>query len=303
MIDNQTKKQALIIEMMARDQTRNHQELKIREFSKSLIGRVFTWYAKLKTNSINTWEQLLTEFRNKFLEEEPSMHIMDRERVKQIQGERLVAFIKRYRDQALLCMDTLLEPQLRASDIIETMKHNGRRFKEASPLEVSAVDGKGGRHPYSRSSNKNTTPLPLPSPDLSKGLRKHLVFRDPDSFNGEFYHNKSLYVEAVVEGMNVRRALVDVGSGLNIIPSYIFLEMRGSTDQIRPTQVRFNAFNGMGIRSRGCINVVLEIGTIKTNNKFHVVDGNPSYHILLGRLWIHLHWCVPSSWHQCIKSN
>ncbi|RYR33157.1 hypothetical protein Ahy_A10g047720 [Arachis hypogaea] len=35
---------------------RNHQELKIKEFSKSLTEKVFTWYAKLKTNSINTWE-------------------------------------------------------------------------------------------------------------------------------------------------------------------------------------------------------------------------------------------------------
>ncbi|XP_025703913.1 uncharacterized protein [Arachis hypogaea] len=129
-----------------------------------------------------------------------------------------------------------------------------------------------------------------------------LVFRDLDSF-GEFYHNKPLYVEAVVEGMKVRRALVDAGSGVNIIPTHIFLEMRGSADQIRPTQVELNAFNGVGVKSRGCVNAVLEVGPIKTNNKFHVVDGSSSYHILLGRPWIHLHRCVPSSWHQCIKSS
>ncbi|RYR10023.1 hypothetical protein Ahy_B05g078477 [Arachis hypogaea] len=33
---------------------KNHQELKIKEFSKSLTGRVFTWYCKLKANNINT---------------------------------------------------------------------------------------------------------------------------------------------------------------------------------------------------------------------------------------------------------
>ncbi|RYQ91924.1 hypothetical protein Ahy_B09g097989 [Arachis hypogaea] len=83
--------------------------------------------------------------------------------------------------------------------------------------------------------------------------------------------------------MKVRRALVDAGSGVPIIPTHIFLEMGGSADQIRPTQVRINAFNGVGVKSKGCVNVVLEIGPIKTNNKFHVVDGNSSYHILLGR--------------------
>ncbi|KAL4330640.1 hypothetical protein AHAS_Ahas13G0420300 [Arachis hypogaea] len=284
---------------------RNHQELKIKEFSKSLTGRVFTWYCKLKASSINTWEQLVTEFCNKFLEEEPSMHIMDLGRVKQRQGEGLVTFVKRYRDQALLCIDTLPEPQLvygcirnmedgsqiylsmsnintffellkRASDITEAMKRNGRRYKEVSPLEevmlTEIVDEAEEMVTMEESLDEDT---------LTRGLLK----------------------SRVVEGMKVRRALVDAGSGVNIIPTHIFLEMGGSTDQIRPTQVGLNAFNGVGVKSRGYVNAVLEVGPIKTNNKFHVVDGSSSYHILLGRPWIHLHRCVPSSWHQCIKSS
>ncbi|RYR13135.1 hypothetical protein Ahy_B04g070286 [Arachis hypogaea] len=170
---------------------RNHQELKIKEFSKLLTGRAFTGYCKLKANSINTWEQLVTKFCNKFLEEEPSMHIMDLGRVKQRQGEGLVAFIKRYRYQALLCIDTLPEPQLvyrcirnvedrsqiylsmsnintfsellkRASDITEAMKCNGRRSKEVFPLEVCATDGRGRRSSYSRGAKRNSPPPPLP---------------------------------------------------------------------------------------------------------------------------------------------
>ena len=35
---------------------------------------------------------------------------------------------------------------------------------------------------------------------------------------------------------------------------------------------------------------------------FHVMDvSHMSWHMLLGRPWIHYHRCVPSSWHQCIK--
>ncbi|RYR66978.1 hypothetical protein Ahy_A03g013189 [Arachis hypogaea] len=170
---------------------RNHQELKIKEFSKSLTGRAFTWYCKLKASSFNTWQQLVMEFCNKFLEEEPSMHIMDLGRVKQRQGEGLVAFVKRYRDQDLLCIDTLPEPQLvygcirnvedgsqnylsmsnintfsellkRASDITEAMKCNGRRYKEVFPLEVCAADGRGRRSSYSKGVKKNSPPPPLP---------------------------------------------------------------------------------------------------------------------------------------------
>ena len=36
---------------------------------------------------------------------------------------------------------------------------------------------------------------------------------------------------------------------------------------------------------------------------FHVMDvSHMSWHMLLGRPWIHDHRCVPSSWHQCIKA-
>ncbi|XP_016167871.1 uncharacterized protein LOC107610323 [Arachis ipaensis] len=142
---------------------------------------------------------------------------------------------------------------------------------------------------------KNFGGVNAPLTRLAKSHANALVFWNSDSFNREFYHNKPLYVEAVVEGMKVRRALVDAGSGVNIIPTHIFLEMGGFADQIRPIQVGLNAFNGVGVKSRGYVNTVLEVGPIKTNNKFHVVDGSSSYHILLGRPWIHLHRCVPSS--------
>ncbi|KAL4271026.1 hypothetical protein AHAS_AhasUnG0032900 [Arachis hypogaea] len=80
--------------------------------------------------------------------------------------------------------------------------------------------------------------------------------------------------------MKVRRALVDAGLGINIISTHMFLEMGGSSDK---------AYS--------------KVGSIKTNNKFYVVDRNSSCHILLGHPWIHLYRCIPLSWHQCIKSS
>ncbi|RYR26041.1 hypothetical protein Ahy_B02g060160 [Arachis hypogaea] len=146
------------------------------------------------TLSINTWKQLVTKFCNKFLEEEPSMYIMDLGKVKQRKEEGLVAFIKRYRYQALLCMDTLAKPQLvygcirnieeesqiylsmsninsfskllkRTSNIIKAMKYNGRRSKEIFPLEVCAADGRSKKHSYSRGPTRNSPPR-YPSPEL-----------------------------------------------------------------------------------------------------------------------------------------
>ncbi|KAJ1403687.1 Ribonuclease H domain [Sesbania bispinosa] len=91
---------------------RDNKGLRMKEFSKSISGRAFTWYVKLCPRSIQMWEELATEFCGKFLEEEDAIHIMDLGRVKQKTGESLIAFIKRYRDRALQCKETLPEADL-----------------------------------------------------------------------------------------------------------------------------------------------------------------------------------------------
>ncbi|KAJ1438986.1 hypothetical protein SESBI_02761 [Sesbania bispinosa] len=91
---------------------RSNKHLRLKEFCKSLSGRVFTWYAKLRPYSIEMWEYLVMEFYGKFLEKEGALHIMDLGRVKQKVGEGLVAFIKLYRDRALKCKETLPEADL-----------------------------------------------------------------------------------------------------------------------------------------------------------------------------------------------
>ena len=86
--------------------------LRLREFLKSLTGRAFTWYSKLKHASISTWDEMATEFCNKFLEEEAAIHVMDLGRVRQRIGKNLVTFIKRYRNKAPSCRETLPEEDL-----------------------------------------------------------------------------------------------------------------------------------------------------------------------------------------------
>ncbi|KAJ1427656.1 Retrotransposon gag domain [Sesbania bispinosa] len=423
---------------------RNNKSLRLKEFSKSLAGRAFIWYAKLRTGSIRSWEELATEFCGKFLEEEGALHIMDLGRVKQRSGEGLITFIKRYRDRALQCKETLPEADLvygcikniedgsqiflslggittfaelmrRGADVAEAIKRQGKRTKEAdNAFDICTRDENGhkrsfrGPHP-SREYTGNKTPLskeqyddpaycilhktryhntmdcwtirrafqrqlkagkvllpeggreagdlhrrPLPDHGvnamitadteirieevkegnndeeelLSTGLAKTrgfrilfiqlgldqeaqkeaaraltkiikekggelcaanapltrlacshvttILFREPSPQGPEFCHNRPLYVEARVEGVKVRRALVDNGSGVNIMPTRLFRILN------IPRQ---------------------KVGPIKTVNVFQVVDGDPSYHLFLGRPWIHLYQCIPSTLHQCIKSN
>ena len=136
------------------------------------------------------------------------------------------------------------------------------------------------------------------NPPLTRLARSHtmaLVFRETSLMGGDFTYNRPLYVEAVVQGNNVSRALVDGGSGINIIPTLMFQAIGLPMDQLRPTTTRLSTFHGEAVNPKGCIIVMLEVGPIQAPTRLQLIDGAPSYHILLGRPWIYLHQCVKSS--------
>lgn len=52
-------------------------ELSHREFSKSLKGRVFTWYTSLALGSVLSWNDLATQFMKKFFALEEKLTLLD----------------------------------------------------------------------------------------------------------------------------------------------------------------------------------------------------------------------------------
>ncbi|KAJ1416318.1 Retrotransposon gag domain [Sesbania bispinosa] len=98
---------------------RNNKDLRLKEFSKSLSGRAFIWYTKLRPYSINTWEELVTEFCGKFLEEEGALHIMDLRRVKQ------------------------KELMKKAADVTNALNRQGKRAKETEGVfDICMAEGR-----------------------------------------------------------------------------------------------------------------------------------------------------------------
>ncbi|KAJ1390990.1 Ribonuclease H superfamily [Sesbania bispinosa] len=130
-----------------------------------------------------------------------------------------------------------------------------------------------------------------------------IVFREPEVRESGFFHNRPLYVEAKIKGVKIRRALVDNGSSVNILPTHLFRMLNIPKHRMRISDITLNTFHGKPVETKGCVSAVLEVGPIRTVNVFQVVDGDPNYHLLLGRPWIHLHQCIPSTLHLCIKSN
>ena len=51
------------------------------------------------------------------------------------------------------------------------------------------------------------------------------------------------------------------------------------------------------------IQLWLKVGPIASLAHSHVIRTEVSYHVLLGRPWLHKHRLVPSTYHQCVKGR
>ena len=49
--------------------------------------------------------------------------------------------------------------------------------------------------------------------------------------------------------------------------------------------------------------LALRVGPIVALTRFHVINLEVSYHVLLGHLWLHKHYLIPSTYHQCVKGR
>uniref|UniRef100_A0A2N9F532 Integrase catalytic domain-containing protein n=1 Tax=Fagus sylvatica TaxID=28930 RepID=A0A2N9F532_FAGSY len=133
-------------------------DLCLREFSKSLVDRAYTWYTVLPAGSIRTWEDMVESFCSKYFHVEEKITLVNLHSTKQQIGEDLVKYIHRFRDVSLDCHvkyqeGELVEPQVEKS-----------RDKKSLPqtLTVSTATAPSG------TKRKNTTdkvyeePPPLP---------------------------------------------------------------------------------------------------------------------------------------------
>ena len=55
--------------------------------------------------------------------------------------------------------------------------------------------------------------------------------------------------------------------------------------------------------TEGYVQLALRVGPIVDLTRFHVINAEVSYHVLLGRPWLHKHRLIPSTYHQCIKGR
>uniref|UniRef100_A0A2N9GGD3 Reverse transcriptase domain-containing protein n=1 Tax=Fagus sylvatica TaxID=28930 RepID=A0A2N9GGD3_FAGSY len=116
-------------------------------------------------------------------------------------------------------------------------------------------------------------------------------------------HRRPLYLSATINEVQVRRALVDNGSCINLIPLSTIQAAEIPQKKIQGAPMEIKGFGGVGEYTKGHIQLVLKVGPIVAFTRFHVVDSVVPYHILLGRPWLHKHQLIPSTYHQCVKGR
>uniref|UniRef100_A0A2N9EWH9 Retrotransposon gag domain-containing protein n=1 Tax=Fagus sylvatica TaxID=28930 RepID=A0A2N9EWH9_FAGSY len=130
-----------------------------------------------------------------------------------------------------------------------------------------------------------------------------ITFTDEDMEVQYPDHRRPRYLSATINEVQVRHALVDNGSCINLIPLSTIQAAEIPQKKIQGAPTEIKGFGGVGEYIKGHIQLVLKVGPVVAFTRFHVVDSVVPYHILLGRPWLHKHQLIPSTYHQCVKGR
>jgi hypothetical protein len=87
-------------------------DLCLREFSKSLDDRAYTWYTTLPPGSVRSWDDMVEMFCGKYFQAEEKVTLVNLHGTKQGNGEDLLKYIHRFHDMSLDCYANYEESEL-----------------------------------------------------------------------------------------------------------------------------------------------------------------------------------------------
>ena len=124
------------------------------------------------------------------------------------------------------------------------------------------------------------------------------IFENPA--DDERQHLKALFVKGRVDGQPMTKILIDGGAAINIMPYAVYRKLGKGYQDLTKTDMMLKNFEGNVSPVKGAICVELTIGSKTLPTTFFVISGKGAYNLLLGRDWIHVNCCIPSTMHQCL---
>ena len=96
-------------------------------------------------------------------------------------------------------------------------------------------------------------------------------------------HRRPLYLMATINDVQIRRTLVDTGASLNLIALSTLEAVGLAGRRILGAPMEITEFGGSAESTKGYVQLALRVGPIVALTRFHVINSELSYHVLLGR--------------------
>ena len=85
-------------------------------------------------------------------------------------------------------------------------------------------------------------------------------------------HHRPLYLTATINGVQIRRALIDTGASFNLIALSTLKAVGMAGKRILGAPVEITRFGGAAESTKGYVQLALRVGLIVTLTRFHVIN-------------------------------
>ncbi|GJX09466.1 reverse transcriptase domain-containing protein [Tanacetum coccineum] len=307
-------------------------------FNSTLTGNARVWFDKLPRESINSYEDLRTTFKENYLQQ--TKHIKDPveiHHIKQRDGESTEDFMERYKAEIL---DVEGAPEcMKISGFMHGITHPElikslyekipRSMDEMYRVTTSFLQGEVVA--FSNSKKKAPALWKQPEggnkPNFKKGFKnKQRSDRKPDrvakqrvtqsfspettisfpSLGVEDRTEGPMIIEAEIEGHFIHRIYVDGGASLEVLYEHCFVRIRPEVrSQMIPAITSLIGFSGETIWPIGQISLLVKIGDEQHSTSawmnFMVIRSPSQQNGIIGKTGIRKIHAVPSTAHGMLK--
>ena len=109
-----------------------------------------------------------------------------------------------------------------------------------------------------------------------------IIFTDEYMKVEHLDHRRPFYLMATINDVQIKRALVDIGASLNLIVLSTLEAMGMIGRRILGAPVEITGFGGAAESTKAYVQLALRVGPIVALTRFHVINSEVAYHILLG---------------------
>ncbi|XP_019241947.1 PREDICTED: uncharacterized protein LOC109244903 [Nicotiana attenuata] len=131
-------------------------------------------------------------------------------------------------------------------------------------------------------------------------LGDSIIFDKSDTDGLTFPHYDALVITLRISDTDVKRIMLDGGSGACIIQPRVLTQMR-LEDKVVLRCITLTGFNNAVTRTSGEITLPVLSGGVTLETTFHVMNQDTTYNSIIGQPWINAMRAIPSSLYQVIK--